>query len=98
MPMSDGNAYTLWINGERMIGGMLAKDENFPEGMPNAWVTYFGVDGTDAAVDKAVSLGGTVVAPPFDVDPGRIAVLADPQGAVFAIVTFNGPPDDPNVG
>ena len=30
--------------------------------------------------------GGTVVVPPFDTPVGRIALLSDPQGAVFSVI------------
>jgi predicted enzyme related to lactoylglutathione lyase len=29
---------------------------------------------------------------PPDIEPGRFAVLVDPQGAAFAVVTLNGTP------
>jgi predicted enzyme related to lactoylglutathione lyase len=43
---------------------------------------------TDATADRAVELGGQVVMPPFDAPPVRSAVLADPQGAAFAVNTY----------
>lgn len=40
----------------------------------------------DATAARAAELGGTVIAEPFDVlDAGRMAVLGDLQGAVFAV-------------
>jgi len=49
------------------------------------WGVNFWVSDTDATADNAARLGGRVVVPPHD-EPGfRDAVLADPQGAVFAI-------------
>jgi uncharacterized protein len=48
----------------------------------------FAVDDTDATADRAVELGGQVVMPPFDAPPVRSAVLADPQGAAFAVNTY----------
>ncbi len=44
------------------------------------------MDDTDATVAKAGELGGTVVSEPTDIAPGRLAVLADPQGAVFSVI------------
>jgi hypothetical protein len=55
--------------------------------MPAAWVAYFAVADTDATVAKATELGGSVIAPPFDMPYGRMAVVADDQGAVFAVMT-----------
>jgi predicted enzyme related to lactoylglutathione lyase len=52
------------------------------------WSVTFAVDDTDAAADRAVELGGRVVSQPVDTPPVRRAVLADPQGAVFAVNTY----------
>jgi uncharacterized protein len=49
-----------------------------------AWSTYISVESADAAASSARSANGTVVVEPFDAPPaGRMAVLADPSGAVF---------------
>jgi predicted enzyme related to lactoylglutathione lyase len=42
-------------------------------------------------VERAAQLGGQVVVPPFDVPPVRMAVLSDPQGAVFTVSKFSMP-------
>jgi predicted enzyme related to lactoylglutathione lyase len=59
--------------------------EATPPGTPPHWLVYFGVDDLDAAMAKVTELGGTVHAGPIDVQIARIAVVADPQGATFAI-------------
>lgn len=52
------------------------------------WVPYFAVPDVDAVVSTARTSGGTVLMPGADVpDVGRIAWLADPSGAVFALLT-----------
>ena len=52
------------------------------------WLPYFEVPGCDAAVALAQRLGGTVRAPAMTVDGvGRMAFLADPFGARFAVIT-----------
>ena len=52
-----------------------------------ALVSYFQVDDADAAVKKASALGAKVHMPPTDIPgTGRFAVLADPQGANFALI------------
>ena len=55
------------------------------------WSVTFSVNGTDAVVEQAVKLGGTVVSPPSDRGGGvvRVATLKDPQGAEFTIGTFD---------
>ena len=67
---------------ESVAGGM-----NPPmAGMPAAWGIYFAVADTDETVAKATALGGSVVSPPMDIEPGRFAVLSDPQGAMFLVI------------
>jgi predicted enzyme related to lactoylglutathione lyase len=61
----------------------------FPADVPPHWSVTFSVDDTDGAVDRAVKLGGRVVAEPFDAPPVRMAVLADPEGTVFTVSHFN---------
>ncbi len=51
-----------------------------------AWNTYVAVTSADEAVAKVQAAGGEVLAPAFDVvDAGRMAILKDPQGAVFCV-------------
>jgi uncharacterized protein len=72
----------------RLRGGDVAAVGGQPEGAPPAavWNTYIRVDSADDAAAKAIDAGGRVVTPPFDVtDAGRMAVLADPEGAVFCV-------------
>lgn len=53
---------------------------------PPYWTTYITVDDADAVAKKAEAAGATVIAPPFDVlQAGRMAVIADPNGAVFSV-------------
>lgn len=58
------------------------------EGMPPNWTGYICVDDCDAAAAKAKGLGGGVMREPWDIPGvGRIAIVTDPAGAVFAIMT-----------
>ncbi len=82
MDMGAG-AYTLFEAAGQMVGG--TTPPQMP-GVPNHWHVYFEVADADATAAKARELGGTVVAEPFDIPVGRIAVLGDPQGAVFSII------------
>lgn len=63
------------------LGGVPA-----PAEAPAHWMTYFATDDADDAVDTAVKLGGTVIRPAWDTPYGRMAILSDDQGAVFAIM------------
>jgi predicted enzyme related to lactoylglutathione lyase len=72
----------------RIRGGDVAAISSMPEGAPPvvAWNTYIWVDDADATAKKVVEAGGSVLAEPFDIgDAGRMAVLADPEGAVFSV-------------
>ncbi|MGO9900119.1 MAG: hypothetical protein ACLP0J_10600 [Solirubrobacteraceae bacterium] len=52
----------------------------------SAWNTYVAVTSADEAVAKVQAAGGEVLAPAFDVvDAGRMAILKDPQEAVFCV-------------
>ena len=50
-------------------------------------------DCTEYCAKKAVENGGKIGVEPFDIDPGRIAVIADPQGGHFYIIKLNQPAD-----
>lgn len=84
--ITEGMDYTEFkLDGNSIAGGM-----NPPmPGMPPVWTIYFSVDDTDATVAKAQSAGGAVFMPPTEIPPGRFAVLADPQGAVFNVIKMN---------
>ncbi len=55
-----------------------------PPSPPN-WLTYFGVDDIDQALAMVAELGGYNLAGPIDIEIAKLAVVADPQGAVFAL-------------
>jgi len=81
-------AYTEWKIGDRSVAGMMKKPPMMPAEVPPHWGVYFSVDGTEAAMDKVKELGGQVLMGPMDVEPGKIAVVSDPQGAVFNVITL----------
>jgi predicted enzyme related to lactoylglutathione lyase len=57
-----------------------------PEGVPSAWTTYFAVADLDATIVRVEAEGGTVLMAPMDVgEAGRMAIAADPTGAVFGL-------------
>lgn len=69
------------------VGGLGTLPAELPADVPPHWLCYFRVDDVDAAVDTAVSLGGSVQRPAADMPYGRHAGLADPAGAGFAVIT-----------
>ena len=77
---------------EDVIGWLVhMTSEQFSDDTPSHWGTTFGVEDADAAVDKAGRLGAKVLVPPMDIPPVRVAVLADPQGAVFSVSKYTPP-------
>jgi predicted enzyme related to lactoylglutathione lyase len=52
---------------------------------PSYWLNYFGTDDIDAAHAKLSELGGSSLMGPADIGVGKIAIVQDPQGAVFAL-------------
>jgi predicted enzyme related to lactoylglutathione lyase len=63
-----------------------------PPGAPSFWLVYFAVGDIDASVAKVTELGGAALGEPTDIGIARIAVVTDPQGAVFAL--YDGRLDD----
>jgi predicted enzyme related to lactoylglutathione lyase len=65
------------------VGGVMKTME---EGQPPAWMTYISVSDVDETTAKAREAGGAVLAEPMTVlDYGRMAVVADPTGAVVGL-------------
>jgi predicted enzyme related to lactoylglutathione lyase len=81
----DANGYRVIRIGERMNGGMLPADR--AAGTPPNWMPYFGHEDVERLVGEVGGLGGKVYNGPRHMPQGTIAVLGDPQGAVFAIWT-----------
>ena len=81
-----GVNYALWKLDGRTVGGMLEMTAEWGEIAPH-WMTYFAVTDTDRAASRATELGGSVGAPPFDTAFGRVAVLSDPAGGHFSVIT-----------
>lgn len=82
------SSYTMFQHGGRDVAGLVEMDRSWPRGLPPHWMTSFAVDDCDKAVAQAVELGGEVSVEPFDLpDVGRTAVLGDPHGAVFSVLT-----------
>ncbi len=69
------------------VGGIGAMDAGVPAEVPAHWMTYFLVDDTDASAAKARGAGATVAQEPVDTPFGRMAVVVDPLGAMFSIMT-----------
>jgi hypothetical protein len=85
--MGEMGTYTEWKLGEDSVGGMMdMANTQMPAEVPPHWLTYFAVENTDAALETIKSSGGRVAFGPIDIPAGRFAVVADPFGAMFAVI------------
>ena len=86
-PGSEGKYFSA-----RIRGGDVAAVGSIPEGALQVatWNTYVWVESADETAGRVRDAGGSVVMEPFDVmDAGRMAVFADPEGAVFMVWQAN---------
>jgi predicted enzyme related to lactoylglutathione lyase len=84
MPEGSGGSYSM----ARIGGNTAAAIGSVPDGAPPMamWNTYVAVADADASAAKVRDAGGSVLMDPFDVmEAGRMAVVADPEGAVFCL-------------
>jgi uncharacterized protein len=86
--------YTIFMAGGLQVGGLMA----LPADAGAAhWLMYVGTASVDATVAQAQGLGAKVCKGATDIpNVGRFAVLADPQGATFAVFTPAGGPAPQN--
>lgn len=84
MPAGSGGEYHMG----RIRGGDVAAIGSVPDGAPPGamWNSYVAVASADESVDQVGAAGGSVLQAPFDVmDAGRMAVVADTEGAVLCV-------------
>jgi predicted enzyme related to lactoylglutathione lyase len=82
--------YTTWSRDGKTMLGRLEMNESWADPDCAAhWMLHFAVEpriGTDAAAHRVLALGGRVDIDPYDTELGRIARVADPSGATFALI------------
>ena len=87
--------FAVALFGGRPVGGLLQKSIPPGEHRQSAWLSFIAANDVNAAVQNAVRLGATIRSEPKTyAGRGRQAVLADPEGAVFAILESSGDPPD----
>ncbi len=85
MPMQDGSRYSAAVVGETAIGGFSPAPEE-----TGSWTIYFTVADVDSSLARATAQGARVLHPAMDMPGvGRTATLEDPQGARFALITYD---------
>ncbi len=83
--------YTQFQLAGESVAGMMPMPPMVPGEVPANWLTYFVVEDCDASVAAIESAGGSVMMPPMDApEVGRFSAVADPQGAVFAVIALSG--------
>jgi len=90
-------SYTQLSVGAHGVAGMMKLPDSAKSmGAKPMWMPYITVDEVDAAITQLETLGGRLVRPASDIPTvGRFAAVADPQGAVFALIKPDGPPPGP---
>jgi predicted enzyme related to lactoylglutathione lyase len=101
-PVEMGPEYTYHLlnradNGE-WFGGAHQQGPDETD-QPTYWLVSLGTDDVDKATAKATELGATVIVEPADIPgTGRFAILSDPQGAVFGMLTYSDGGTAPDTG
>jgi predicted enzyme related to lactoylglutathione lyase len=82
-PVPEAGGYTQLTLRGKLVAGM---GPVMSPGQPPAWMTYVNESDADGTVKRVIDAGGTVVMQPMDVmSQGRMAIVADPAGAVIGI-------------
>jgi predicted enzyme related to lactoylglutathione lyase len=87
LPVGPGMVYTMLKQDGKDVGALYQMPpEMTAQGIPPHWLSYVSVARVDEAAAKAKEAGATLMKEPFDVMAvGRMAVVQDPTGAVFAL-------------
>jgi predicted enzyme related to lactoylglutathione lyase len=86
-PMGPDMVYTMLQLDGKEVGALFGMDKEMESmGVPPNWLSYVSVTNADETSAKATDAGATLLKGPFDVATyGRMAVIQDPTGAVFAL-------------
>ena len=86
-PVGPGMIYTMLKQDGKDVGALYQMPEEMKSmGIPPNWLSYASVTSADETAAKAKGLGAALMKEPFDVmTVGRMAVVQDPTGAVFAL-------------
>ena len=84
-----GRYTTINLGGSPVAGILNQRERGVPEEVPAYWGVYFAVADTDATIERAKQLGGSVMVEPIDIPVGRFAILNDPHGAMFSVIALS---------
>ncbi|MFH9674711.1 VOC family protein [Streptomyces sp. NPDC017405] len=84
-PAAGSGRTTLLLDG-RPVAGLHGMGQDLPRERGPHWQTYFEVADLGDTLRQVVALGGRILAPAQDGPHGRVATVADPEGAEFSVV------------
>ncbi|MFJ2830223.1 VOC family protein [Streptomyces sp. NPDC087263] len=82
---ADFDYVTLHIDG-RPVAGIHGVGHGLPRDRGPHWMTYFEATDVDDTVTRVTDLGGHVLKSAHDSPYGRVATVADPEGAMFSVI------------
>lgn len=82
-----GTPYSMFQVDGRDVGAVYElSEEQRSQGAPPHWLPYVAVESAAESAARAAALGGKLIMDAFDVEQhGRMAIIEDPTGAVFAV-------------
>lgn len=84
--MAPGEVYSIFQLKERDAAAAYQLSAERQPGVPPHWMIYVATANADATSARSVELGGSMIAPPFDVgEIGRMGMLIDPTGAAHTV-------------
>lgn len=87
-PFGEGQVYTQFEHDGESIAGALEMNPTIPADVPSYWMVYFMTGDVDGAYRKALDLGAHEMVGPQDFPGGRFAIVSDPQGASFGLLSM----------
>ena len=85
VPVALGWDYTLFKLGDATVGGMIGITPEMTSCQPQ-WLSYVFSDDVAADLAKAEAAGATILKEAMEIpNTGTMAIIRDPQGAVFAL-------------
>ena len=91
MDMGPAGVYSMFMHGDKPVGGCFAMHGPQFEHVPPHWGSYIAVENVDASLAQAKELGAEVLGEPHDIPGiGRMCVIRDPSGAVVSLFQGTG--------
>lgn len=78
--------------GDDPHAGIMDASGFLPDDIASHWSVYFLVDDTDETCNRTVELGGGISMAPENSPFGRMAILTDPHGAQFKVISAGDSP------